>query len=88
MNIETRLKAENIATFKAPDAEIPKKTLPTFRTHTFNRSLPGNRICAPLIKNTTIVNKAWQHMINGTDLNEKIVRIILLKITIENEDAM
>jgi len=41
MNMDNLLSAENIATFKAPAADIPKKTLLIFIEHILTRSIVG-----------------------------------------------
>ena len=86
--MDTRRSAENIATLSTPAAEIPKKTLPTFKRQTRTKGNPGLWMVSLRNTKTQMANIDWQTMRKGTDWNTKIDNIILLNMIMRKEEAM
>jgi len=75
-----------MATLRAPEADIPKKTLETLRTQTFQSVFFGHFILTDRHKKMTMVNTDWQNIINATESNANIVNTILLNMTMKKEE--
>jgi len=86
IKIDTLLRAENMATLRAPEADIPKKTLETLRTQTFQSVFFGHFILTDRNNKMTMVNTDWQNIINATESNANIVNTILLNMTMKKEE--
>jgi hypothetical protein len=75
-----------MATLRAPEADIPKKTLETLRTQTFQSVFFGHFILTDRNNKMTMVNTDWQNIINATESNANIVNTILLNMTMKKEE--
>ena len=88
MKMDILRRAVNMAILSAAAADNPKKTFATLKKHASATSIEGLSSDVHLIRNTKAVNIDWTNIINGTDVKEKTVNTILLKITIMNELLM
>ena len=88
MKMDILRRAVNMAILSAAAADNPKKTFATLKNHARATSFVGLSSDVHLIRNTKAVKIDWTNIINGTDVKEKTVNTILLKITIMNELLM